>query len=79
MTLKLIDGQFSKREALDIITQLIHVKIKYHENKISHAEGEEQIKSRETRIKDLQRELFDVRQAIEAGPDGVNLHADIVL
>jgi len=62
MTIQLIQGQFNPSEAIEIITQMIHVKIKYHENKISSNSNEEDIKNRETKIKRLQKELFEARK-----------------
>jgi hypothetical protein len=61
MVTQLIQGQFSSADALDLITQMIQVKIKYHENKINTTNQEEDIKNREAKIKLLQKQLFDVR------------------
>ncbi|GAA4460152.1 hypothetical protein GCM10023189_34860 [Nibrella saemangeumensis] len=58
MTIQLINGHFNPQEALDILTQMVYVKIQFHENKIKHSDSEEDIKTREKRIKDLQRELY---------------------
>ena len=66
MTIQLIQGQFSAHEAIDIITKMVHVKIKFHENKIYAHANEEDIKMREKRIKQLQKELFEVRNYIDA-------------
>ncbi|WP_128548621.1 hypothetical protein [Larkinella soli] len=42
--------------------------------------SEEDIKTREKRIKDLQRELYEVRRYLELNPtEGVSLHAGILL
>jgi len=64
MNLTLIKGSFTSAEALDILTQLVRVKIKFHENKIEKSHSEEDIKMREQRIKQLQQEFYDARQAI---------------
>lgn len=64
MKLQLIQGQFDARDAIDIITQLTAVKIRFHENKIQGSDSEETIKMRENRIKDLQRDLQITRQQI---------------
>lgn len=66
MNLQLIKGNFSSSEALDILTQLVNVKIKFHESKIENSFNEEDIKMRENRIKQLQRELYETKQAIIA-------------
>jgi hypothetical protein len=77
MNIKLIQGEFNPGEALDIITQMIHVKIKYHENKISNLSNEEDIKSRETKIKRLQKELFDFRNNIAENNGNIKIDAII--
>lgn len=65
--IKLIDGVFDAVEAMDLVTQLIHVKIKFHENKINQSSSEEDIKMRETRIKQLQRDVYEARQTLKHG------------
>jgi 3-methyladenine DNA glycosylase/8-oxoguanine DNA glycosylase len=79
MTIKLIDGHFQSAEALEIITKMIHVKISFHEDKINQSQNEEDIKMREKRIKQLQKDLYDVRQHIEATKKGISMNADIEL
>lgn len=71
MNIPLIQGQFSAKDATDLITQLIHVKIKFHEGKINHASSEEDIKMREQRIKQLQKDLYEARLFLESEPIGV--------
>ena len=58
MKIEPIHGQFSQKEAIDLLTQIIHVKIKFHEGKIASHSNEEEVKMRENRIKKLQRELL---------------------
>lgn len=78
MNIQLINGHFNPQEALEILTQLVAVKIQFHENKISQSDNEEDVKTREQRIKSLQRELFETRQYIQRNKaEGINLHADI--
>ena len=64
MNLQLLQGQFSPREAIDIITKMVHIKIKFHEDKILSHANEEDIKMREKRIRQLQKELYEVRNFI---------------
>lgn len=66
MNIQLIEGEFKSNDALDLITQMIHVKIKYHESKINNSEIEEDIKARETKIKRLQKELFEFRNYVNS-------------
>jgi len=64
MNIQLIQGQFNAEDALDIITRMIDIKVKYHENKITGASTEEDIKFRETKIRRLQDALADFRKSI---------------
>jgi hypothetical protein len=64
MNIQLIDGNFSQNEALELLTQLIHVKIKFHESKIEKSQNEEDIKMRERRIKQLQQSFYEAKQLI---------------
>lgn len=77
MTIQLIHGQFSVSEAIEIITKMINVKIKFHEGKIHANANEEDIKMREKRIKQLQKELFEVRNLID--DKKVNVEMDSLL
>jgi regulator of sigma D len=71
MKISLIKGTFESAELLEIISQMIHVKIKYHENQIKYHDSEENIKMREKRIIELQKDLYEVRNAF--------LHADKIV
>ncbi len=64
MVIELIQGQFNTQETLELITQMIHVKIKYHEDKILVESTEEDIKNRESKIKQLQEKLYQARKGI---------------
>lgn len=77
MNIQLIQGQFNAQDAVDIITQLINVKIKFHEKKIEANDGEEATKMREKRIKDLQQDLQTVREYVFA--NGKSISVDSVL
>lgn len=61
MKFDLMKGTFSKEDAFVLITKIVDVKIKYHEEKISKSDNEEDIKMRENRIKQLQKSLYDAR------------------
>ncbi|WP_407526790.1 hypothetical protein PDL71_06115 [Lacibacter sp. MH-610] len=77
MQIKILEGSFSAKEALDILTQLVHVKIRYHETKIQHLDSEEDIKMREKRIQQLQKDLYELRTYLESGKKKVNLLGSI--
>ena len=78
MNIQLIEGQFNKKEALELITQMIHIKIKFHENKISNNSNEEDVKYRETKIKNLQKELFELKYFLDNNGNSVQLEAHVV-
>lgn len=79
MILSLIKGNFTSKEAMELITELIHVKIKFHENKIKLADQEEDIKMREKRIKQLQKELYEVKNYIDRKKGNISLFGEINL
>jgi hypothetical protein len=78
MNIQLIEGQFNKKEALELITQMIHIKIKFHENKINNNSNEEDVKYRETKIKNLQKELFKLKYFLDNNGNSVQLEAHVV-
>ena len=79
MKIQLIEGNFDPKDALDILTKMIHVKIKFQEDKINESSGEEDINMRETRIKRLQKSLFEIRQHIESQDGKIMIDSSITL
>lgn len=80
MEVTLIQGKFKKGDAVELITQLLHVKIKFHESKIHNSMNEEDVKMRESKIKRLQKELGIARQRIEETIGGdVNIESIITV
>jgi len=79
MKIQLIEGSFSQQEALELLTQLVHVKIRFHEQKIEHSDLEEDIKMREKRIKQLQQDLYEVRQLLNQKAGRFNINAGITI
>lgn len=77
MEIQLIKGQFSVKDATEIITQMIHVKIKYHENKIKNNSNEEDSKMREKKIKKLQKDLFEYREHFKSHGKTIDLQSTI--
>jgi hypothetical protein len=77
MTIQLIQGEFNSNDALDLITKMIHVKIKFHENKISSISHEEDIKNREAKIKRLQKDLFDLRHEVRSNNKSFKMNATL--
>lgn len=76
MYIELINGRFSSEEAINIITRMINVKIKYHEKKVSNSTMEEDIKMRELRIIELQKQLYKIRDMIGDKRE-VEIHANL--
>lgn len=79
MNIQLIQGTFSTKDAIDLISKMIQIKIMYHENKIAHHSSEEDIKYRESKIKKLQKELYEFRKNFDDSLDKLNIDAVIKL
>ena len=79
MDIQLIQGNFSAKDALKIITQMVHIKIRYHESKISCNSNEEDIKYREKKIKKLQSDLSDIKKFIDENGEKINIQSSIYL
>jgi len=77
--LQLLKGSFTKEEALQILTKLLAAKINYHEDKIHLTDNEEDIKMREVRIKQLQKEFFEARMYIEKQKGRVELNSEVLI
>jgi len=77
MNIQLIEGEFNSNDALELITRMIHVKIKYHESKINTTGNEEDMKRRENKIIKLQKDLFELRNNIGSIAKGVKMNAII--
>lgn len=79
MNIELISGTYNSNETLDLVTELVHVKIKYLEKKIESSMSEEEIKVRENRIKNLQREFYDFKQRINQKDGSCKIQSTIQL
>lgn len=77
MDIPLIEGEFSTNEALELIVKMIEVKIKFHESKVCNSQQEEDIKSRENKIKNLQKSLYDTRLFLNTQNSGVKIKCSI--
>lgn len=83
-TLKLIDGDFSTEEALEVLNNLIKNKIKFHELKIfSHSErfGDEDTNSHQ-RIKELKASLEELKSFLNIAKDNnmkLKINAEVSL
>ena len=77
MDIQLIEGEFSTNEALELLVKMMDVKIKFHESKICNSHHEEDIKSRENKIKKLQKSLYEVRAFLNTKDNSVKVVASI--
>ncbi|HEX2608280.1 MAG TPA: hypothetical protein VHK91_12915 [Flavisolibacter sp.] len=79
MDIQLISGVFTLAEAEALLTEIIAVKIRFHENKIRTIhDTEEDIKHSEKRIIQLQERLQKALQKMrEAGKENMVLNAKI--
>lgn len=78
MKAQLISGTFDKSDAIDLVTKMVNAKVKFHESKVKSTSTEEDVKMRETKIKNLQKELYDIRNYIEK-QDEVTINCEITL
>lgn len=77
MDVRIIDGVFSRQEAIDILTDMVKLKIRFHERQIELTSDEEDVSHREARIRQLQHELQEARNNIMAGEDSVSLGGSV--
>lgn len=77
MKVNLFEGVYSAQESKELLTQMIHVKIKFNEQKIAENSNEEDIKMREQRIKLLQKELYEARQFIDQQNRSISITGEI--
>ncbi|MBK8845508.1 MAG: hypothetical protein IPO27_02685 [Bacteroidetes bacterium] len=64
MTIHLINEEFNAKDTLDLLTKMIHLKIKFHEEKVLNKRNEKVIKSQEVKIQRLQKELFELSASL---------------
>jgi len=79
MNIQLMEGAFNANEAIELIAQMIHIKIKYNENQINSQSNEEDIKTREAKIKRLQQELSDLRKTLHTKNNHLKIEAVIII
>lgn len=58
MNIQLIQGEFNSIDTLELINQMLHIEIKYHENKIAANSSEEDIKARESKINNYKKNFL---------------------
>lgn len=73
MKIKLVEGQFTDIESIDIITRLIQVEIKFHEGKIEMRSSKNERWRREEYINKSQKNLHDIKQRVGTGMFSIKL------
>jgi len=77
MNVKLIQGSYTPKETIELMHELIQVKIRFNEDKIGQSSSEEDIKRREERIKALQHELATVKNQLKNRHDRIEIMATV--
>lgn len=78
MKLTVLKGSYRKEDLEDLITKMIHIKIRFHEDKINSSAGEEEIKLREKRIIELQKDLYNLKKFVKSiDEELINADAEI--
>jgi hypothetical protein len=77
MNLQIIKGSFETSDTIELLIQLVNVKIKYHEDKIDGTRNEEDIKQRENRIKQLQSELAHIKNYLAQNSNKISLNCNV--
>ena len=77
MKLQLVNGQFQNAESIDLVSELIKVKIKFLENKISRSDNEEEIKSKEGKIIAMQNNLNELKKHLHNGNKNIRILSEI--
>ena len=73
MNIQLIKGSFHVNDSIELMSKLVQVKIKFHEQQVNKSHNEEDIKMRESRIKQLQNDLAEARKYLLNHSDKVNM------
>lgn len=73
MKIQLLQGNFSKKEAIEIITHMVHVKVKFQEAKMKLSNNVEDIRKSEKIIQQMHKNLYNARVIIEKQEESINL------
>jgi hypothetical protein len=79
MEIQLIKGEFNAKDAYELLSQLLLIKIRFHENHISNDSSEEDIKYRESKIKNLQNELSNLQKALLTSEKKIVIESNILI
>jgi hypothetical protein len=79
MKIELINDDFEPKEALEILTKLIHVNIKFHLDKVNVSSSKIEINMRANRIKQLQKHLFEISEHIEMLNSQITIKSSVTI
>lgn len=75
MTIQELNGTLNANDAAELLALMVQLKIKCHEQSINSQSNEEDIKTREENIKQLQNTLFEFRKSIHSNNNTVKVEA----
>lgn len=79
MRIELINDDFEPKEALEILTKLIHINIKFHLDKVNVSSSKIEINMHENRIKRLQKHLFEISEHIEMLNSQITIKSSVTI
>jgi len=79
MNIPLVQGNFSASDSFELLNQMVQLKVRFHENKISKSSNEEDIKHRETKIKRLQHDMMELKKFINNNSSQFTINVQINL
>lgn len=77
MDISLISGLYNQKDTVELITQLVHIKIKFLESKFDDNDQEEDIKMHEKKIISLQKSLYDLRHLNKSNKEKLSINCII--
>ena len=79
MFVQLIQDQLNTKESIDVVTEIIHMNIRFHEKKIAESDDIKVIKAHQEQVKHLQKYLFEVRKFVESKATNIDFSATFEL
>ena len=72
-------GNFTREEAIELLTRVVSIQIKLHEGKMHSYARSEDIISHRMYIDHLQKELYNIRQLLDKSPNTVQLNSELTI
>ncbi|MFN4314744.1 MAG: hypothetical protein ACK4E0_10650 [Chitinophagaceae bacterium] len=79
MQIDIIEGKIKSDIAIDLLTEMTKMSIRFQEKMITADSSEEEINFRENKIMKLQSQLGELRDQLAAGKDRIDMDAFIKL